>query len=174
MVHISIANAADSKKWEKDISQEDYNKIKGYDGEPGCFVLYGLAVPIRTNNLKNLATDLFLPTTLNYAVKLEMTILKVLAIVASLFIDLLTLPIRCLTLIPRIITNYFKENNPMYQYLSNAGMDKDLLNEDFVKVQFETSSSNGKSKSTKINNIAFVEMPGYDHVLSLSTWKGSL
>jgi hypothetical protein len=64
-----------------------------------------LFIPIRTRQLSDLAKDLFFPVTVNFVLKIQGTVCKVVTFVIALFLDLLTLSIRLLTLLPRIYAN---------------------------------------------------------------------
>lgn len=64
-------------------------------------ILKGCFIPLRTDSLKNLATDLFLPTLFNHALKINNIALKVIASIAAIILDLITL-------LPRTIATPFR------------------------------------------------------------------
>lgn len=72
-------------------------------------VLQGLAVPFRTQNIKDLATDLFLPTFIHSALRIDNIALKLIASIFAIALDLVTMPIR-------FITTPFRMSDQAYYY----------------------------------------------------------
>jgi hypothetical protein len=72
-------------------------------------------VPIRTDE----ASDLFLPTLMNYALKTKDCANNVFIVMGALVWDLCTLPIRLITYLPRLAYNATRtsENHPLIPYL---------------------------------------------------------
>jgi len=79
--------------------------------------------------LKSFAKDFFLPTVMNHTIydlkKIKSTIEKVIRIIKDFFLDVITLPIRVLTCIPRMIINSNKEETPLLVYLKQQN-DEDV------------------------------------------------
>jgi len=82
-------------------------------------ILPMLLCVIRTDTLKNFATDLFLPTFINCAQRVHQLAGKITAGIFFFILDCATLPLRLITLLPRAIISllYTKENHPAYRFL---------------------------------------------------------
>lgn len=176
---IKIYNLDNNYLWEKQLTNEEFPQVKGYvKGQSTVAILPAAFKPVRTNNLKNFSKDFFLPTTLNHAIKVQHTVGKVFAILASLVLDVLTFPIRLLTCIPRVISNGKQTENLLHKYLIAEGVDKKLLESDHVRVRLEwekpsplTSywtdmdgvehSSRSQEKHWREENVNFIEVPTY-------------
>jgi len=94
-------------------------------------------VVARTNTFSNFCQDFFFPTFFHQVVKVRRTVDRIFSYLASLLNDLATLPIRFITLIPRIIYNtiHGKKEHPLYQYLLvQEGVPQALLNCDRIHV----------------------------------------
>ena len=115
-------------QWDKQFTEEDgaartaYRQFSHFVG--GCAVISAqraLLYPVRTNSLKSFAKDFFLPTVMNHTIcdlkKIKSTIEKVIKIIKDFFLDVITLPIRVLTCIPRMVINSNKEETPLLVYL---------------------------------------------------------
>lgn len=91
---------------------------------------------VRTNTCKNFCKDFFLPGLMT-VLKTQNLAEKILGLLFCLLVGLSTLPLRCITLIPRYLQNqaHRKETHPLYDYLSKNGADSRLLNHDFIYVE---------------------------------------
>lgn len=99
----------------------------------GAFRLVKAAIiPVRTNNLKNICKDVLLPTTVNRALKIHNLAGRIFAVVFALGFDILTLPIRLITLIPRAIHNAKAEKTFLKTFLDHHRID--YKNSERVKV----------------------------------------
>lgn len=90
-------------------------------------------IPIRTDKISHLAKDLLLPNTFNQTKKLNNIpgVLNVLAHLGTFLLDLVTLPIRCVTvLISPYVFN--KEEHPLHAFLREKNPDLKL--DDHVEV----------------------------------------
>lgn len=136
--NIKVTNLDNNTVWEKQLTSDEYQQVKGYvKGKDTVGIIPATFTPVRTNNLKNFSKDFFLPTTLNHAIKVQHAVGKVFAILAALVLDVLTFPIRLLTVIPRIISNANQKENQLHKYLITEGVDKKLLESDHVRVRLE-------------------------------------
>lgn len=88
---------------------------------------------VRTNNWNSFATDFFLPTTMNHAIKA--TTCKVIAMMAALILDIFTFPIRLITLIPRVVYNTWQGKVPLHKYLLSKDVDPKLLAANTLRVK---------------------------------------
>ncbi len=178
---IKISNSDNNSAWEKQLTSSEYQQVEDYvKGKNAVSIIPATFKPVRTNNLKNFSKDFFLPTTVNHAIKVQNMVGKIFAILASLVLDVLTFPIRLLTVIPRVISNAKQEENQLRKYLIIEGVDKKLLESDHVKVRLEweetsqsptsfwtTNDGVQHSKHSQENhwrekNVNFIEVPRYD------------
>lgn len=83
--------------------------------------------PVRTNNWKNFATDLFLPTVINHALAIENCVGKFFAALFALVLDTVTFPIRLLTCIPRVLINLCRGEHPLLTFLKDNNINDDFL-----------------------------------------------
>lgn len=156
----------DAVLWRKEhISDEDYARVKDASKSREVIPIFlALIKPVRTDTWENLATDFFLPTLINHALKVEDTFRKYIAIVIAVVVDGATLIIRVFTVLPRIYSNSNEPEHFLKQYLKKEGVDPKLLESNFVRVKM----SNGRGHTCF--HVNFIELPiyeGYDHV----TWS---
>lgn len=179
--NIKVSSLGNNAVWEKQLTRDEYQKVKDYaKGKDTVSIVPATFKPVRTNNWKNFSKDFFLPTTINHAVKVQHTVRKIFAILASLILDVLTFPVRLLTVIPRVISNAKQSENPLQTYLIAEGVDKKLLEADHVRVRLEwekTSqfpihfwttndgvehSKHGQENHWLEKNVNFIELPMYE------------
>lgn len=128
------------------------------------FVLASLT-PIRTNTWKNLWTDTLLPNTLNHAIEVNNVALRVLAIGCALVADIVTLPIRLVTLYPRIRINNAQPEHPLLAHLKTLPIDRKLIDTEFVWVNWVmiTTTKQGNMEKTvrvtRYRNVNYIERP---------------
>lgn len=125
------------QKWETTLPSEDYPHIENLLND-NCFRVSwtaALLFPVRTNSLSNFVKDLFFPTLINHATRVDSIVLRFFAVIAAAALDLLTLPIRLLTTIPTIISNNKMPELPLHKYLVEKGLSKTLAQSDSVKVE---------------------------------------
>jgi len=143
--YIEVTNLNNGTKWEKQFLSEDSSQIIDYSvGRKNIDLLSALFFPVRTNNIKNFAKDFLLPTTFNYPIKIQNIVVKVFAIFSSIFIDIITFPIRLITCIPRKISNeQQQQQHLLLNYLKQQNVDKKLIDSDYVRVKlyWETTST---------------------------------
>lgn len=180
MPYIKVTNPENNCTWKQQLSIENFQKIKGnLKGRGTVAILPAALIPVRTNNLENFAKDFFLPTTINHAIKVNNTVLKIFAILVSLVLDTITFPIRLLTCIPRIISNAAHKKDPLLKYLIGQGVGKNVLASShiLVKISWEETSifptimetdengnshaTYGKEKRWQETTYNFIEVPTY-------------
>lgn len=180
MPRIDISNAEGTLVWGKELSGEEYEEVREYvnTGRNSVSLISALWKPVRTNNLKNFAKDFVLPTMINRALRVENIACKIFAILAALVLDVCTLPIRCVTFIPRIIVNKKQGENGLRQYLIDENVDDQLLISDHVRVKLEWEDrkliSKKLEKGARIRktfrkekhwreiNVNFIELPWHE------------
>ena len=105
----------------------------------GCFE--SLVITVRTDTLRNFCEDFFLPTFIHHAMQINDMGTKIIMGFTFLILDICTLPIRIITLLPRYYANAQspREAHPLHQYLTEQGAPAGLLNRDFIQLQIEES-----------------------------------
>lgn len=96
-----------------------------------------LLVVLRTDSKEHLLGDLFFPSILNLARRIDKLSHKVLAAIGLFFVDLASLPFRIVTLPARGAYNHFRNprlDHPLYCYLAVQGASRDLINADHLRV----------------------------------------
>lgn len=139
--YLKVTNAENNLVWKKTInSDEEFRGVHDYfnKGKTTVSWIQATLYPVRTNHLKNFATDLFFPTMINHALKIQNFISKIFVIIAAALLDLITLPIRLITAIPRAIMNYNQKPIPLFTYLKGQGVDPKLLGCDRVFVRLSS------------------------------------
>lgn len=158
MNYISVTNSNNGTTWTKQLTDDEYQNTHDYSKSKNTVsLLAGTIKPVRTNSLSNFATDFFLPTTINHANKVQNIVVKIFALLASLVLDILTLPIRLLTFLPRIYFNSKQEETSLHKYLKEQGVDSTLVNSDYVNVKLYCMGTKRWEKF----HVNFVEVPVY-------------
>lgn len=75
--------------------------------------------PVRTGKLSYLAADLFLPTTVNQAARVQNIAARCLCLLGALVFDLITLALRVVMLVPRVIYNAVQPQHPLIVYVTS-------------------------------------------------------
>ena len=158
---VSISYNDDSDPFfQNKITEDEYNEIGGYCDKSEKTVSCSDQVgrPTRTYSAITLAKDLFLPLTLNPIGHIKNIWAKYLVILARSIIDLVTLPIRLFTCIPRMLSNKAPSEHPLHQYLTRHGAD--LPNDtEHVYVSYEKQSEEEHRSNWQYVN--FIEVPKY-------------
>lgn len=96
--------------------------------------LDSLLLTTRTDSWEHFRDDFFLPGFVNTALKCDELIPKIILAICLIPLDLLTLAVRLVTLLPRYIYNsgYLKESHPLYQYLIQGGVSPKTLEDAHV------------------------------------------
>ncbi|NGX27828.1 MAG: hypothetical protein K940chlam6_01766 [Chlamydiae bacterium] len=185
---ITVTTFDDRAQWTENFSDHELKEMKEmFNSSADCVNPFKAAlVPVRTN--ENFAKDFFLPTLLNHAVKVENAIAQIFVVLGALFLDIVTFPIRLITVIPRFHTNANQPENPLHKYLREKGADEQILNAEQVKVKMQWkekgstwfgstqwTDKNGK-QHTKIHPVNygkersfnFIEFPGHDDYFKAS------
>ncbi len=177
---ISVSNLDNNLTWNKTFTKDEYTAlVDSYENvDRECIgVLPATLYPVRTNTLQNFVDDFFLPTFVNHALKVQDTVGSVFAILGSLILDILTFPVRLVTVIPRAIFNANQSEHPLLTYLKKENVDPKLYESDHVGVtqNWLTRKWSGSSKYAdgtvenrysdvnyyRSGNINFIETPMY-------------
>lgn len=155
---IKVTNEKNNATWEKQIATaEEFEKVRGYEGRDFVCLFCGTFKPVRTNTCKSFASDFFFPTLVNHAIKVKSIAGKIFAIIAAIILDIITLPIRLFTCIPRAISNKVKGPDAFRKYLVEQNVDKKLLEVDHVTVQLKGIKDGEPYERSEIIN--FIERP---------------
>lgn len=164
--NIKVSNLDNNTYWEKQLTADEYQQVKEYlKGKPVISMIPAIFQPVRTNNFKNFSKDFFLPTTINHAIKVKSIVVKIFAILASLILDLLSFPIRILTVIPRVIVNAKQDKIKLNKYLIAQNADKKLIKSDHVRVrvEWEKTSQFSTSTCTTMDGVSLSKKNKEDH-----------
>ena len=134
--YITVTNLENSTVWTQSCTPEEARSFKnqGYlQGKSSIAPFKASLIVVRTHDWNSFSTDFFLPTTMNHAIKA--TTCKVIAIIAALILDILTFPVRLITLIPRAIYNARQYKVPLHKYLLDKGVDPKLLATNTLRVK---------------------------------------
>ncbi len=123
---------------------------------PGCPMWKACLIPLRTENWQNFAKDLFLPTFIHRALKVDNLIMRMIASLFAIILDVATLPIRFLTAPFRVYVNLKNPStHPIEELIKDKPNAKPAFREGLVYI---------------INNMSKVEIQR-DEVLELRTAK---
>lgn len=127
-----------------------------------------LFIPVRTDSFGNLCKDLFLPGVFNSALKTKEVFGRIIDCMEMFAFDIITLPFRLITVIPRALYNayYAKESHPFYRYLVENNVSKEDLSGPSVYI-YKTRlgiycTEAGKQKKGWLQNkhlLRFIELP---------------
>jgi|GEM_PF-2755525 len=148
--------------WEMALSRDQSRQVKGFletSGERNYRIPYTAITTVRTNTLGNFAKDFFLPTLINYLHRVEGVATIAIATITALFFDILTLPIRGITLIPRILTNANRPENKFHTWLKENRAPDAVLQAEAVRVKHVESTRTrlNRSSSTQVLSYYFIE-----------------
>lgn len=124
--------------------------------------LGSLIMPVRTDNLRNFCEDFFLPGFFNVALKTNDTALRVFLCLLMPIYDIITLPLRAITAIPRALYNAYhsKESHPFHQYLTRNGVAPADLEDHVHVLTNKVVTKNGTESSiTQGITFNFIQLP---------------
>ncbi len=158
-------NERDATPWrfEKEFATEaDFQNVERHCINRERIFLEGNLYVVRTDTAHRFCKDFFFPC-VERALKIQNYIEKVFAIIAAVIFDLLTLPIRCITLLPRLIINWVnaREKHPLHKYLVEQNADPRILNCDHVYMR-KVVVKEGKL-DMRIETFNFIELPSYEY-----------
>lgn len=142
-----------------EISAELYTEFQKNQSS-GYGIVPMLACVIRTDTLENIATDLFLPTLIHVACKAKTLGQKIILTIGACLADLLTLPIRLATLIPRVAIGliYSKSSHPAYRFFEQHSSMPHLY-EKANPIYLTHKMINGRSISASAKPYYFTPVP---------------
>lgn len=141
---IQVSNLDNSITWRKDLTldaTEEVNRIC-FKSRPTCNRFSACLIPVRTNHWANFSKDFFFPLLFNEAIHVQETVQKIFLILAALFFDLLTLPLRFIACVPRVIYNAAAGKTVFFEYLKKEGIPKELLEKDILQVRLQRQRTN--------------------------------
>lgn len=155
---IKLFDQDEKQVWEKEVDKAEFQHLKRITApELTNTSAWGqFLTPVRTNSVKHLAMDFFSPFAANtiyyngYPINLSCA--EQCAIIPLVFLELLSMPVRLITLIPRAIYNAAQPEHPFREWLHNEGVPEEYLMGDSIKIKLER---NPKIKNYNTNT-------GYD------------
>lgn len=142
--------------------------------------LESLIIPVRTDNFSNFCKDFFLPGLFNNALKTKKVALRIFLCIMMPIYDLITLPIRLITVIPRYIYNakHPKEAHLFYQYLIQKGVAPADLSAGHVHLEIEQQNQSGLLITQGGCTFNFIHLPRFvSNILTEGTivgWKNPI
>jgi uncharacterized protein (TIGR02452 family) len=136
MYSINIIHPVNQTNWGVNLTEQEFQGfIPCLKGKKPVYFPLSLLYPVRTDKV-NLSKDLFLPTTINQALKIKNIVFKVFAVLIALVFDIPTFPIRLLTCIPRMLHNAKQEPSELWSYLwAKEEVNRDLIASDYLLVE---------------------------------------
>lgn len=143
MNNLTVTNPVTHKYQTVPLSPEELGNIDRLSAAKTLCPMRAALVPVRTD--RNLPKDLFLPTVVNHAMKIDNVAARIFAVIGALVFDIITLPVRIMTAPFRAALSKKKENGELYKYLIDKGVDKKILNADEVQLKLDWT---GNAKNT--------------------------
>jgi hypothetical protein len=137
--HVRIEDSHKTVLYQKNCAspQEMQDFVQRYSrSKEGWGLLETLVMPLRTEPLTDLAQDLFFPTLIHFALKVENVVLRILASIVAAMVDLATLPLRLLATPIRFWYNaqYPEPLHPLIGLLRNNPAAKEAIEEGTVEL----------------------------------------
>jgi hypothetical protein len=150
-------------------STEEFQRVTSLcDNKRRIGWLESLVIPVRTNNLNNFCKDFFFPGLFNRALKTHDVATKIFLCIFMPICDIISLPIRLITAIPRYLYNaaHPKETHPLYRYLMDNGVPAATLSADYVYLKFSWIENKGvfgqereRNLTTQGETFNFIQLP---------------
>jgi hypothetical protein len=125
--------------WERPLQDEaEYRDVKEMCTSGRAVDLpYILLFPVRTNSLSNFAEDFFFPMLYHGSSKVDSCVQRYIENIITFLIDLVTLPIRIVTCIPRALYNAQQKEHRFLTYLKKNSVPEQLVSTDHVSVELK-------------------------------------
>lgn len=138
--------------WEKSLnSADEYCAVKKMCLSGRVSDLDRVLYPIRTNTLRHFTEDFFFPLLYHHTNTIDSCVRRAFGYLACLLVDLLTLPIRAITSIPRAVYNATTEH-ALLTYLKKSGINEQLIATDHVSVALQADfGANSTVRTDEIN-----------------------
>lgn len=140
-IKLTIGNPNSNQTFQATLNKEEWKEYsQAFEAEEERLVVYPwtcLLIPTRVNSFVGVSKDLFLPTTVNLALKINNLIAKTLMVIGCALLDAITFPVRLLTGIPWKIMTPKKEDNNLFKFLLQKNVPEEILKADYVKVKVE-------------------------------------
>ena len=124
-------------------------------------------ITVRTDTFPNFCKDFFFPTLINHALKAHEIVLRILESIFSICLDILTFPIRLITIIPRYLYNqqHQRQDHPLYRYLLSVEMAPEALNVDHICLELQWAHYQPSEQSqTRCSGetFNFIQLPEFE------------
>ena len=137
-----------------------------------------LVITVRTDNFNNFCKDFFLPGLINHALRINDMAPKIIFSIVFTIIDIYTLLLRVITIIPRYFYNAAntKETHPLYRYLVANGVNEEHLAAGHVYFEYEYKEGRrgvGDGLVTHGETFNFIQLPETaSSISSFYSWHG--
>ena len=135
MEQITVTNPYTGSKETVFLDKDGLEKLNSFVSCKSWKWLSAALCPVRTDRVRHVAGDLFLPTTLNQAARVHNIVARFFAVLGALVFDLLTLAFRIMSVVPRAIYNALQPHNGMRAFLLEQGVRADVLDEGIIRIQ---------------------------------------
>lgn len=154
-IRVTIFNpeAPNREYRQEPLSNEDLEIIHSALESRSVTNFSAILYPVRTHSFKPFVADLFLPATMHAALRINNVVLKTIAIIAALFLDIVTLPIRLVTAIPRFIYNGAQPNSPLTELLLRHRAPDEVFTSGHVVVRLRMSEASVSEEVTFSTNL---------------------
>lgn len=130
---------------------------------PGSGLLKAFFIPIRTDNIRDFAKDLFLPSFFYISQNINDIALKTLIKVGAIFLD-------CITFLPRLLTTPFRlmynfytvKEHPLIVFVKGNPEAKEAIKDGCFEICY-------KYREVKVNNNGINRGPAYNEILEKTT-----
>lgn len=108
----------------------------------GWSLIRGTVIPQRTQKLKDFSKDFFLPTFVNFSLKINNIALKIIASIFAIALDVITAPIRLLTTPFRVYYNYQhpEAEHPLVNLIKGNPQSQKAIDDNFVNLCYEVQN----------------------------------
>lgn len=120
---------------------KDFIQKNGKSKE-GWSMIRGVIIPMRTQKLKDFSKDFFLPTFVNFSLKINNIALRVIASIFAIAVDIISFPIRLLTAPVRVYYNckYPESEHPLINLIKNNSQFQKVLEDNIVNLCYEAEN----------------------------------
>lgn len=151
-------------------SSQEVNEFIQQNGgsKEGWSLIRGTIIPLRTQNFKVFSKDFFLPTFVNFSLKINNIALRIIASVFAIALDVITAPIRLLTTPFRVFYNdrHPETRHPLVNLIE--AQTERTIDDNFVNLFYEV-------QDVRITNTSTPEEQGNTlQEATRSTVKGSM
>ncbi|MGQ3892726.1 hypothetical protein [Legionella sp. CNM-4043-24] len=153
---VKILDHENNTLWKKTLDRPEYDDLKTFCNRTGPDVpgWQMLIIPTRTDSMKHAAMDCLSPLIINTLYyegwPSDRTFRQNLEFIPAFFLELLTLPVRLITLIPRALYNLTQPVHPLRVWLRAENVPEEYVRGESIKMLLQ-SDIKGEECNTKID-----------------------